>query len=85
MICPRPAWLGQRQERGSQVSTCFSKKLLLTGVMLVQARMQMNERQAELLVGCRRTLLRELGSLIGERDRLWTDLQVGPTICGSQS
>lgn len=53
--------------------------------MLVQARMQMNERQAELLVGCRRTLLRELGSLIGERDRLWTDLQVGPTICGSQS
>ena len=48
--------------------------------MPVQARMQPNERQAEQLLGCRRTLLRELGALIAERDRLWTELQVSHTI-----
>jgi hypothetical protein len=43
--------------------------------MPVQARVQLSEGQAEQLMACRRTMLRELGALLAKWDRLWTTLQ----------
>ena len=44
-----------------------------------QARIELTAGQAEEMLAGRRTLLREVGSLIAEWDRLWADLQVGPS------
>ena len=44
--------------------------------MPAQECMNLNKKQAELLVGCRRRLLREVGVLIAEWDSLWAQLQV---------
>ena len=46
--------------------------------MAAQARVQLSERQAEQLIACRRSMLRRMGALIAEWDRLWTALQVRP-------
>ena len=54
-------------------------------VMAVQDCMQPTKKQAEQLMACRRMMLREVGALIAEWDRLWGELEVDSTPSAPQT